>query len=189
MPSFNETFSPKYEILAKICKHLGTELNDRKNRFDKSDILEQALEAITGGKLQWVDEKGYDHFCPELNYKAEMKTGSCALFTKKLKNKKKKVSLKLVNTLQNKEEKKKLELTADDLIIVDSFHGAVGIVPYSVAIEHSIEVSDGFKTEIPLEKVHILFEGITRTPLINNVGSYSQQKKKMQKDYIQSFFS
>jgi len=185
---FNKTFSPQYYNLAKVCKHLGTELNDRKNRFDKSDILEQALEAATGNKLRWVDEQGYDHYCPELDYKAEMKTESCALYSKKTKKLKGKVSLKLTNTLQNKNEKKKLEETANDLIIVDSFHGAVGRVPYSVAIEHAIEIADGFKTEIPIDKIEILFEGITENNELLENSSYMEQKKKMQKDYVQSFF-
>jgi len=186
---FNETFDPKWDKLAKTCKVIGTELNDRKSRFDKSDILEQALQAATRDKLCWVDEEGYDHCCPQLDYKVEMKSQAAALFTRKTKQSKKTVSLKLTNTLQNKNKKKKLEETADDLIILDSYHGAVGRVSYKTAIEHSVEVPDGFKTVIPFELVEILYYPSDEIGSEHPISSYAEQKKKMQRDFIEGIFN
>lgn len=40
--------------------HMGEQCNSRKDRFDKADILEQAIDMYSGGKLEWVDEIGRD---------------------------------------------------------------------------------------------------------------------------------
>jgi len=43
--------------------NIGDELNTRKNRFDKSDILELAVETFSDGKIIHVDKQGWDHEC------------------------------------------------------------------------------------------------------------------------------
>ena len=43
--------------------NIGDELNTRKNRFDKSDILELAVETFSDGKIIHVDKQGGDHEC------------------------------------------------------------------------------------------------------------------------------
>ena len=40
---------------------LGTQLNSPKDRFDKSDIIEQCIDVYSNGRLSWVDEVGRDH--------------------------------------------------------------------------------------------------------------------------------
>jgi|TARA_R110002020_G_scaffold329463_2_gene545288 hypothetical protein len=45
-----------------VVEAIGDGLDDRKSRFDKSDLLEQALEEVTDdGSIQWVDKIGWDH--------------------------------------------------------------------------------------------------------------------------------
>jgi transcription termination factor NusB len=184
---FNKTFSPDYPKLARVCYKIGSDLNGRKDRFDKSDIIEQAVECITGGMLKWVDGEGYDNYCHTLDYKVEVKSEACALYTKKKKEKKKHVDLKLTNTLQNKTAKKALEETADDLLIVDSYHGAAAVVPYKVAINCSYEVADGFRTKIPTNEIEILYfpvDGEEPLACLNEGKSYKEEKKEAQRRFI-----
>jgi len=44
-----------------IVEAIGATLNDRKGRFDKSDIFEKSLEECSQGDITWVDEIGWDH--------------------------------------------------------------------------------------------------------------------------------
>ena len=57
----------------KIVNVLGNQCNAMKNRFDKADILEQAIESCSNGRLKWVDLVGRDHHDEELNLDIEFK--------------------------------------------------------------------------------------------------------------------
>lgn len=52
-----------WEKFFSMVSVIGGDLDDRKNRFDKSDILEQALEIFSDGSFTWVDKVGWDHEC------------------------------------------------------------------------------------------------------------------------------
>ena len=52
---------------------LGKSLNSPKNRFDKSDILELAIEVFSDEKIKHFNQTGRDFFIPELNCHCEMK--------------------------------------------------------------------------------------------------------------------
>ena len=64
---------------------LGSQLNDRKDRFDKSDIIEQSLETYSNGRLKYVDLIGVDHVDTKYNYNIEFKYVADGIFTKKKK--------------------------------------------------------------------------------------------------------
>ena len=57
----------------KLVNSLGPQLNGRKDRFDKSDIIEQSIEVYSNGKFKWVDQEGYDLLDQEQNIKIEVK--------------------------------------------------------------------------------------------------------------------
>ena len=44
-----------------LIAQVGDQLNDRKDRFDKSDIIEQAVAVYSDDRLAWVDLIGRDH--------------------------------------------------------------------------------------------------------------------------------
>lgn len=41
------------QVYSSVVYSLGSQLNDRKDRFDKADIIEQTVEAATDGRLVW----------------------------------------------------------------------------------------------------------------------------------------
>ena len=58
---FNNLYNPDWNSFFSMVEHIGPELNDRKNRFDKADLIEAALEKATNGRLSWVDDIGFDN--------------------------------------------------------------------------------------------------------------------------------
>tara|TARA_B100000029_G_C17257664_1_gene845158 strand:- start:69 stop:278 length:210 start_codon:yes stop_codon:yes gene_type:complete len=51
-----------WDSFFSLVEMVGADLDDRKNRFDKSDLLEQALQEHThDDSIQWVDKIGWDH--------------------------------------------------------------------------------------------------------------------------------
>ena len=81
-----------------LISEMGTQLNDRKDRFDKSDIIEQAVAVYSGDRLAWVDLIGRDHVDSVTGFDLEFKYVSDGLFTKVQKLPKEVVTVKLKNT-------------------------------------------------------------------------------------------
>ena len=65
-----------------LIAQVGDQLNDRKDRFDKSDIIEQAVAIYSSDRLIWVDLIGRDHVDPVREFDLEFKYVSNGLFTK-----------------------------------------------------------------------------------------------------------
>ena len=82
-----------------LIAQVGDQLNDRKDRFDKSDIIEQAVAVYSGDRLIWVDLIGRDHVDPTRQFDLEFKYVSNGLFTKVQKLPKEFVTVKLKNNL------------------------------------------------------------------------------------------
>ena len=82
-----------------LIANMGTQLNDRKDRFDKSDIIEQAVAVYSGDRLAWVDLIGRDHVDSVTGFDLEFKYVSDGLFTKAQKLPKEVVNVKLKNNL------------------------------------------------------------------------------------------
>jgi len=76
-----------YQAYARLTDSLGDQLNERKDRFDKSDIIEQSLDVYSNGRLQWVDDIGRDHIDTQYNFDLEFKYGHDSIYTKKKKTK------------------------------------------------------------------------------------------------------
>ena len=86
---------------SKLIASLGNQLNDRKDRFDKADIIEQSLEVYTNGRLEWVDDIGRDHHDTATGLDLEFKYMANGLFTKTGKPKAT-IKVKLKNSLGKK---------------------------------------------------------------------------------------
>ena len=83
---------------ARLIASLGNQLNDRKDRFDKADIIEQSLEVYTEGRLKHVDDIGRDHHDTVTGLDLEFKYMADGLFTKTGKSKAT-IKVKLKNSL------------------------------------------------------------------------------------------
>ncbi len=66
---------------ATLVGSVGDQLNGRKDRFDKSDLIERCLEVYTEGRLEWVDDEGRDFVDTEYGYDIEFKYETDMLFT------------------------------------------------------------------------------------------------------------
>lgn len=188
---FDKRYSPQYDNFFSMIEHIGPELNDRKSRFDKADIIEAGLEDATGKKLLWKDNIGYDNYDLENDVKFEVKSQGYSLFTPKGKLKSKTAAIKLTNTLQKSSTNKKLDCTADYLIIIDSKQFAMAIIPYEdVVKKYSKELPDGFSCQIKTSALTFL-----RTPeeygrvMREGVASYAQEKRRLQKEYVSVWFN
>ena len=185
---FDEWYQFRYEQLFNMVSDIGDSLNDRKNRFDKADLLEAGIEYASGGLLKWVDQIGYDNFDEAQNLKFEVKSAKNALFTATGRDKEKTPNIKLTNTLQQA-DKKKINITADYLLIVDTDQNSIGIIQYSeVAEKYLIEKKDGFACQIPIEAITILYDGRKYSPVPQKQKTYREVKMKAQSDYVGRFF-
>ena len=191
-----QTFDDKYEFnynsFFSMIEDIGPTLNERKNRFDKADLIEAGCQAATEGRLEWADDIGFDLTDPVTGEKLEVKSQGNCLSTPTQGLKRRMTSkIKLTNTLQQGDNKQ-LEQTADWLIIIDTKPPyAMGIVSYKdVVNKWSFQLSDGFGCQIPMEKVEILCYLSEPSPLLesNSIKTYADAKRDLQSNYVKAFF-
>lgn len=178
-----------------MIKDIGGQLNSRKLRFDKADLVESALEKASGGRLKWVDEEGCDHVDRETNDRYEVKTMHACLYTKKGVPKPNRTtkSLKLTNTLSQREDLK-LNNTSDYLLIIDTNPDgfSAAIVDYKLVVEkYSTQVKDGFTCAIPYDDMQFLIRpgDITLHSTRKVIKSYAEEKANLQREYVSGFFN
>lgn len=88
-----------WEMMFSTVDTLGSNMNAQKDRFDKSDLLEQGMEVFSDGKIKWENRNGADHIIPDLGFiTMEMKFASSSLYTSAKLQQRKTISLKLMNT-------------------------------------------------------------------------------------------
>lgn len=88
-----------WEMMFSTVDTLGSNMNAQKDRFDKSDLLEQGMEVFSDGKIKWENRNGADHIIPALeSVTMEMKFAASSLYTSANLKKRKTISLKLMNT-------------------------------------------------------------------------------------------
>lgn len=165
----------------RLVNGLGGQLNDRKSRFDKSDIIEQSLEVYSDGSLEWVDEIGYDMVDVDSNAKIEVKYEDCGLTTRAGKRKST-ITFKIKNTLKTLTTPC-LDNPADYYLFLD-LRTIAGISykdmePYL----HITKSGDGITCRIPADKVEILGE-LTDTPAPPPEVNYKKEKHALQRRII-----
>ena len=92
--------------------------------------------------------------------------------------------------MQNSEEKD-LKATADYLIIIDSSKHSMALISYKEVVDnHSTEVSDGFKCQIPIDKLEFLVrpEEVSYLAHRDGILDYASEKKRIQEQYVSQFF-
>jgi len=166
----------------QIVHQLGNQCNGRKDRFDKADILEQAIEVCSGGKLTWVDGIGRDHRDNELNLDIEFKFSKNSLFSSKTKKPTKNVKMKIKNSLG---ETKSTEIVDPADFYMFAQEDSIGIISYAEMKPYLKIVGDGIATAIPHDKITYIItpqnETLTTNPECMN---YLERKRAMQKEFI-----
>ena len=138
-----------------LISEMGTQLNDRKDRFDKSDIIEQAVAVYSGDRLAWVDLIGRDHVDSVTGFDLEFKYVSDGLFTKVQKLPKEIVTVKLKNNL-GAHKGTTVDNPADFYMIGQQ--DAIAIISWEDIKEHLVAVSDGIEAKIPFDKLSFIFK-------------------------------
>ena len=128
-----------------LVNEIGTELNERKLRFDKSDLFEKSLEKFSNGLMKYVNQEGVDHILPD-GTTVEMKYTQDCLFTTKTQKQKDFVSdLQLMNSRGGSEGRTLPETYAQYLLICDN--NAIAVVPTNLLEPYLENAGDGIKTK------------------------------------------
>ena len=167
-----------------IVHQLGDQCNGRKDRFDKADILEQAIEICSNEKLTWVDGIGRDHHDNELNLDIEFKFSKKSMFSEKTKKPIKFVKMKIKNSL-GETKTTHIENPADYYMFAQQ--DAVGIISYEEMFPYLKIVGDGLATQIPHDKITYIITPQSETLSTNpDCMNYKERKRAMQREFIMS---
>jgi len=171
-----------------LVEGVGTDLDKHKNRFDKADIFEQALEEYSQKKYRWDDEIGYDHFFLPTQEKFEVKSQKHVLYSEKGTPKERTKEIKLTNTLGDSSNRI-FPRRFDYLMTLDTGSAqsySVGIVKWEIVNKYVKHTGDGWSVQIPRSEIIFLCQpsdiklSQSSRPIIN----YSHQKKQMQSDFV-----
>lgn len=138
---------------------VGKTMNEAKDRFEKSDLFEGALEAYSDGRIKYVNRKGIDHLLPEIDKDLEMKYSTSGLYKVRKKTgitlHKTIGSIRLVNTNTDKIPTALPEGYAKYLLLVDLNGAAVIDVD---TLKQYLFFGAGFieARNIPIEKFNII---------------------------------
>ena len=178
-----------------VVDTIGATLNGAKDRFEKSDLFEGALEAYSNNKeIKYVNENGVDHLLPAIDTNLEMKFSSTGLYqikkpktTPELCLRSKIGGIRLVNTNSDKMPTALPATYANFLILVD-INGAA-VIDKPTLVKH-LFFGKGFidAQNIPMSEVAMVVgpgDNIKRTILTNF--NYKDEKKKFQLDFLGKF--
>jgi len=169
-----------------LISEMGTQLNDRKDRFDKSDIIEQAVAVYSGDRLAWVDLIGRDHVDSVTGFDLEFKYVSDGLFTKVQKLPKKIVNVKLKNNLGSHKG-----ITVDhpaDYYMIGQ-QDAIAIISWEDIKNYLVAIPDGIEARIPFDKLSFIFDcnDIDYSDEIDTELNYKKIKMEAQRTLIETF--
>jgi hypothetical protein len=187
-----------------VVETIGSSMNGKKDRFDKSDVIEMALDAYSNEKIEYVNEDGVDHILKCLNLtKLEMKFSSDLFYkeyTVKRANKKKGIpsvkgirltdkgiSLRLVNSMGTNTHNSLPPTYAKFLLAVDN-QGAF-VIKTKKLIPYLRVDGDGLVAKkVPPDLFHKVIgpEEISNKTKLNNF-NYKEEKIKFQRSFLEKF--
>tara|TARA_R110000772_G_C13202322_1_gene430169 strand:+ start:414 stop:983 length:570 start_codon:yes stop_codon:yes gene_type:complete len=160
---------------------LGNSLNDRKDRFDKSDIIEQCIDVYSNGRLSWVDEVGRDHRDTLLNVDLEFKYVNNGMFTPK-KTPRKMIKVKLKNSL-GASKGTNIDHPADFYMIGQQ--DSIAIISWDDVKPFLVAVPDGIEGHIPFEALTFLMQPTNKVQLALPNLDYKKAKAQAQRKIIE----
>jgi len=164
----------------RLTQKLGKQCNERMDRMDKGEILEQAIACYSeNNRIERINGEGYDFKDNYYNISIEMKYGVECLFSK-TKNKNI-INAKIKNSLGK--IKKEIKRPADYYMFVQA--NAAAIISYEEMQPYLIFGEDSCRCEIPFEKATVIFH-MQNCETIPEDRSYIDSKRKMQLEFINS---
>lgn len=172
---------------ATLVQSVGSQLNGRKDRFDKSDIIERCLQVYTDERLEWVDDEGRDFVDTRHGYDIEFKYETDMLFTNVRKDERD-PNPRLHNSLGTN-EKEELPNPAEFYLLGQQ--DAIAVISYDAFSDDDkqsrlVREGDAFIGDIYAEDISFLFRpedvGDIETVGVN----YKERKMEMQMELIES---
>lgn len=175
------------ERYATLVQSVGDQLNGRKDRFDKSDVIERCLEVYTEGRLKWVDDKGRDFVDTKLGLDIEFKYEENALFTEVRKNARD-PNLRLINNLGEKNQIDPDELA--DFFVVGG-QDSMGVISKETILDDNRPSKLKFDADVVMgdfyfEDIVILFRPSDIGEIETVDVDYKKRKMEMQMELIES---
>jgi hypothetical protein len=175
------------ERYATLVQSVGDQLNGRKDRFDKSDVIERCLEVYTEGRLKWVDDKGRDFVDTKLGLDIEFKYEENALFTEVRKNPRD-PNLRLINNLGEKNQIDPDELA--DFFVVGG-QDSMGVISKETIFDDNRPSKLKFDADVVMgdfyfEDIVILFRPSDVGEIETVDVDYKKRKMEMQMELIES---
>lgn len=172
---------------ATLVQSVGDQLNGRKDRFDKSDVIERCLEVYTDGRLEWVDDKGRDFVDTERGLDVEFKYEQDALFTN-VRQDPRDPNLRLINNLGERNHIDPEELA--DFFVVGQ-QDSMGVISKRTIFDDSRPSKLEFGADVVMGDFY--FEDIVIVFRPSDIGEiqtvdvdYKKRKMEMQMELIES---
>ena len=178
-----------------VVDTIGASLNGAKDRFEKSDLFEGALEAYsTNQEIKYVNNPGVDHLLPAIGTNLEMKFSSSGLYHVRKPKTKREIVLKdkiggirLVNTNSDTVRTSLPAGYADFLLLVD-INGAAVIS--KTTLKQYLKFGQGHieAVNIPMSEVIQIVgpDSNIKRKVLNNF-NYKEAKKQFQLDFLSKF--
>lgn len=158
---------------------LGKQLDGLKDRFDKSDIIEQAIVSYSNERFRWVDQIGQDIFDTKWHIGLEIKYQTNVIFTPRNKPKAN-IKIRLKNNLRVNNGIR-IKHPAEYYMICQQ--NAIGIISYRELKPYLLSVSDGIEVSIPFGKLCFVFKPSNITLNTFDI-NYKLEKTKIQNQII-----
>ena len=166
---------------------IGVTLNSFKNRFDKSDLLEQSIEVYSNGKIRWIDREGADLEIPD-GRTMEMKYSEDCIFGKRGMRKAVK-ELQLLNSRGSGFSRSLPDAYSPFLMICD--RRGVAMVDKETLSNFVVGVGDGVRVKgLPTSLISFVVrreELLMTTESKGTPNDYRKEKREMQVRYINQF--
>lgn len=172
---------------ATLVQSVGDQLNGRKDRFDKSDVIERCLQVYTDDRLKWVDDKGRDFVDTERGLDVEFKYEQDALFTNVRKDPRD-PNLRLINNLGERNQIDSEELA--DFFVVGQ-QDSMGVISKQTIFNDSRPSKLKFDADVVMgdfyfEDIVIMFQPSDIGEIQTVDVDYKKRKMEMQMDLIES---
>lgn len=169
---------------SSLVSSIGDHLNARKDRFQKSEIIELSFQIYSDNFFVHIDKIGRDHRDNQNMIDLEFKFISDGLFTKVKKEPKKFVTVKVKNSL-GRDKGTTIDNPADFYILAQQ--DAMAIINFEDLEQYLISVPDGIEAKIPFDALTIVYKPEDVTTSINESVNYKKDLQAAQLKLINSF--
>lgn len=174
----------------RLVVALGTDCNDRQERFDKGTILEHSMEIYSDGNIQYIGATGrlgdLQMAVDGKLIRVEQKFNHKSIFTPKGLPSKGIKRQSIVNWQRSKQKTEGLVIPENfpDFLLLASGTGAALISKYDFVQRGLINQHDALFAQYEFSDLTILHGPVVDVELLHIKTSYKELKRKLHEDYI-----